>query len=48
MLGRPLPESGRLVVRVDADGNASTQAAEDLSAEVKARAGQPVRLVLSR
>lgn len=46
MLGRPLPDSGRLTARLDADGNASTRQPQDLAAEVDARSGASSELAL--
>ncbi|MGH9379961.1 MAG: hypothetical protein ACRD2Z_05060, partial [Thermoanaerobaculia bacterium] len=46
MLGRPLPKSGRLAVRLDSDGNASTREPQDLAAEIDARQGATVELTL--
>lgn len=46
MMGRPLPDAGTLTVRLDADGSASTTGENDLAAEVAARAGASVRVVL--
>lgn len=46
MMGRPLPESGVITARLDADGSASTESEDDLVAEVEGRMGERVRLVL--
>ncbi len=46
MLGRPLPESGTLSARLDADGSASTRGEADLAVTVEAAAGDELRLTL--
>jgi len=46
MLGRPLPESVPLSVRLDGDGSASTRDPSDLSVETPIRSGERVELVL--
>ena len=46
MLGRPLPESGTISARLDADGSASTRGESDLLAEGPGKLGESVRLVL--
>lgn len=48
MLGRPLPESGTISVRLDADGSASTRDDSDLVFEVEAEVGSNVRVVLGQ
>lgn len=48
MLGRPLPTSGMLSVRLDADGNASTRDESDLSVETAVEAGSHTRVVLGQ
>ncbi|MEO8277753.1 MAG: tetratricopeptide repeat protein [Thermoanaerobaculia bacterium] len=47
MLGTVLPESGNITVRLDADGNASTNEPGDLSATAASAAGSVVTLVLT-
>ena len=47
MMGQPLPESGILDVRLDADGSASTSGPEDLSSRTAAKLGETVSVVLS-
>ena len=44
--GRPLPSSGVISARLDADGNASTRDPSEPSAQVEADLGEPVTLVL--
>jgi tetratricopeptide (TPR) repeat protein len=44
--GRPLPASGVVSARLDADGNASTRDPSEPSAQADAAVGQPVTLVL--
>ncbi len=46
MMGLPLPIAGALSVRLDGDGNASTIAPGDLSAEADAARGSTTRLLL--
>ncbi|MDX1644984.1 MAG: tetratricopeptide repeat protein, partial [Thermoanaerobaculia bacterium] len=46
MLGRPLPTSGIVTARLDADGSASTESPGDLVAQGEARVGNRVRLRL--
>ncbi len=46
MMGQPLPESGILSVRLDADGNASTQGPDDVSSRTAARLGGIVTIHL--
>ena len=48
MLGRPLPESGTISVRLDADGSVSTQGDGDLVSEIDAQVGSSVRVVLGQ
>lgn len=47
MLGRPLPESGMLSARLDADGSATTRDPSDLSVTVEATAGSELELTLA-
>lgn len=47
MMGEALPAAGYLTARLDADGNVSTQAAEDLAATGEGQAGQPLTLLLT-
>ena len=46
MMGQPLPAEGIVRVRLDADGSASTRSPDDLEAEIEARQGGSVSLVL--
>ena len=46
MMGQPLPAAGIVRVRLDADGSASTRSPDDLEAEIEARQGRSVSLVL--
>lgn len=46
MMGQPLPASGTLVVRLDADGDAISRGPDDLEATAQARAGEPARVTL--
>lgn len=46
MMGQPLPVSGSLSVRLDADGSASTQQPGDLSATAEATSGGATTLIL--
>ena len=46
MIGQPLPAEGIVRVRLDADGSASTRSPDDLEAEIEARQGGSVSLVL--
>jgi tetratricopeptide (TPR) repeat protein len=48
MLGRPMPTSGMLSVRLDADGSASTHDESDLSVETAVEAGSHTRVVLGQ
>jgi hypothetical protein len=48
MLGRPMPTSGMLSVRLDADGSASTRDESDLSFETAVEAGSHTRVVLGQ
>lgn len=47
MLGRPLPDSGTLTARLDADGNASTRQPGDLETAAEARPDTVIDLRLS-
>jgi hypothetical protein len=47
MLGQPLPARGELTVRLDGDGNATTQEAGDLAAAAPGVPGTPITLVLA-
>ena len=46
MLGRPLPDSGTISARLDADGSASTRGENDLLAQGPGKLGETIRLVL--
>ena len=46
LAGRPLPQSGFLSARLDADGNASTRDPSEPTAQAEAAIGEPVTLVL--
>jgi len=48
MLGRPLPESGTISIRLDADGSASTKGEGDLVYEIDARVGSSIHVVLGQ
>ena len=48
MLGRPMPTSGTLSVRLDADGSASTRDDSDLSVETEVEAGSRTTVVLGQ
>ncbi len=48
MMGAELPVTGRLIAKVDTDGDIATTDPADLVAEVDASLGQPVRLTLAR
>lgn len=47
MMGEPLPASGEILLRLDADGNLATSGPDDLvGGPVPAKAGQPLTLAL--
>ena len=46
MLGRPLPDSGTISARLDADGSAATRGENDLTAQGPGNLGGTIRLVL--
>jgi tetratricopeptide (TPR) repeat protein len=48
MLGRPLPPSGRITIRLDADGSASTRSEGDLMLEIESQAGTSASVVLGQ
>lgn len=46
MMGQPLPDSGNLVVRLDADGDAISRGPNDLEGTAQARAGKAAQVTL--